>query len=572
MKSRYKIWLSALQHIIAGLLLLIGYTALKCYISDSEFWAISVAKELFNFQTDEIELYYKIPFYLLLNIPHWTSNDNLQVLILSRVLFALLFGVFVIQLYRLAFLVTQRRWATYVYLSFLFGTTYFISQGFRVRSDMMAAFCFINLLLLYFRFRRINRTETYFYLKIFFWQLIMILSTPKAIYFLAILMVAITADYLWGNSNLKKGIKNIALIVIGTSAIIGGLAFYALSYRAAWHFFLNTYSSFADFAYIEKFCSRNGAFVLALAASLIAGALAFKRERRSNIPISNISIINLMAISAILVLLFHNQRLPFFIASLLPILALPLAFSSQTAFKALRLKKFWIINLIMLLFFFQAIFANINLLQQDNNTKQFSVLREIETYVSQFPKAKYYDVIGLLPKIRQDYAYVSQGEKPWQIDKLRHTLPDIIVYVGRALLLEPSFSQFLIDSYLNVGSDIWVKSINKAQLENRTTISLREIRQIINNNGADSDRLYIYTYRPGNDLLHRPSTFQIYHSPTKKTIIGSSEIIFSNFENLDDYKILDAKNHFFSIYSPYKSSNVSETGELKRLFSFDKEF
>lgn len=566
MKSRYKYWLQANFILIAGLVLLTAYTAVHCYISDSEFWAMTVAKELFNPKTTEIGLYYKLPFYLILNIPHGLADDNVTVILLSRLIFAIFFAALVVQLYRLFKILTHHRVSSLLALGLMMSTFYFITQGFRVRSDMLSILCFVNLLLCFFKFRNSQYTGNKFFAGVVFWNLLMILVTPKAVYLTAIFLCAVIVDSIFGGRD-KRKIK-LLLATFAPCLALVGLAAILSSYRAAWKFFIRSQHDFWDFHYLQILLKESPVFAFVLTIAVLREiTLMFKDKRKWT---SNRFLVLIMSILGIVILLAHNHKMPFFIASMLPIVALPIAFFIRDAVRMGPKRKIVFINLSLLLFVVLSLSTHVRILADNNNTKQFEVIREIEKYLSDVPQIKYYDTIGVLPKTQRIYAYMSPNDELWQVNKLRGILPDVIVYVGRSFLMEPEFTNFLTGFYLNVGTDFWVRVLDKSKFAADAGISLQEIKDTMKIQKLESDRLFIYEYRPGRDLWHRPSDVEIMCSKTKHKMHG--HIKFSDFSNLNECQILNHKDRLFSTYPPHSSNVVRETGELKRLFSFDNRF
>ncbi len=71
-------------------------TGYQTYFSDSEIWAISVAKLLGSGQSTSI--FYKLPFYVVLKILYWFPLDNVGHLLAARLIFAVI-GVLILVSY-----------------------------------------------------------------------------------------------------------------------------------------------------------------------------------------------------------------------------------------------------------------------------------------------------------------------------------------------------------------------------------------------------------------------------------------------------------------------------------------
>lgn len=156
------------------------------FLSDSEFWPINAAKYFGSLHTDQISIYYKPLFHLLLKFPYFLDLSNSAHLYFVKSVFGVLGGLIFFSCY----LCAKRLWgaqAGWAALTFLITSHLFFTQFYRVRSDILASL-FAVLQLIYL-VKISSEHQSRRYLPLFVsagLSLLLIWSTPKAMYFVIV--------------------------------------------------------------------------------------------------------------------------------------------------------------------------------------------------------------------------------------------------------------------------------------------------------------------------------------------------------------------------------------------------
>ena len=215
-------------------LLLFFFTGVFQHISDSEFWPISLARLFGQFDSSHVSLYYKFFFHGLLRIPYYFELNSVQHLILARTIFSIL-GICTLFLY---FLIAQKLYQSekvaFALSTLLLSCIFYFSQWSRIRSDFLVLFfCLLGIYLNLSWTRQKMRIVLLAVL-----PFLMILTTPKAIYWIVILTI-----FCWpGILYVATPLFGICLLFISSSLIFGSRIFLS-SYGSAFNYFFNSWSS-----------------------------------------------------------------------------------------------------------------------------------------------------------------------------------------------------------------------------------------------------------------------------------------------------------------------------------------
>lgn len=380
------------------------YTASLVNFSDSEIWGISLAKT-FPSPNDPSTIY-KLVFSGLLRTLYFFELGNWQTLLAARFLFAALAIASVGFFYQIAMLLFESRRLALWCVLLLIANTFFWSQGFRVRSDLLALFWGLWFLRSYLKLSQPELNDWRKSIRLMPLLLLMLLSTPKAL----VLFVLIGVTCYLHLRNLRKQGQVIGLKPAGLPFVLLPLCGLAvLIYRwqdfmtAAQHL-LGSYTggphqpSFLSpeaFHYVLRFGRENWPLI----GLILLGCWQFRRSIKNNQSIGLSPLIYL----SILAILIYPSRLPFFILSILPFLILGLLSQWQERFSKDSQKGPQVVLAIVLMlncayYFYQ-------LIENGNNFVQREALHKIESYLKQNPGVRYYDGLALLPRDNQIYAW-----------------------------------------------------------------------------------------------------------------------------------------------------------------------
>jgi len=102
-------------------------------------------------------------------------------------------------------------------------------------------------------------------------------------------------------------------------------------------------------------------------------------------------------------------------------------------------------------------------LKKNNNHNQLTTINELESYLKEYPHAKYFDGIGILPLGNQYLGYVGPNETTNNMlvfEKIKTQPPDIVLGSERIHFLGYQMQEYLIKNYAEVRKGVWIKSVN----------------------------------------------------------------------------------------------------------------
>lgn len=479
---------------VAATLLVLQFVVLGyyCYWADSEIWGMALARRLFIYPNENISVFFKPLFYFVLRLPYSLNLSNIEIFLFDRFLFSLL-GIAIVYLtWDLTRRIFRDQIAAYCAAILLLGSTLFLNQGFRVRSDFLSLFfhlLFYREVLSYVT-AKTRQSPRKLGIKLFLWNLGTLLATPKAVFYLAaqtafaLLLCFQTdktkrRDYFWAvflpaAFPLFIGADFLLISILFSMKGLENPVF--LSYYSAFTYFKDAFAarqsfdlSSERFHYLMLFVERNVELVaIFLPPLILAPFAALGRRTIDTVTAFRFSVIVLLAGAAT-----YNDFLPFFLAALLPPLvissagfilefvrtwATALRFSGES-FALLRNLCVFLITCFTLIK--AGLFFTHNLLE-NNNLEQRAAIHLLERYLASYPKATHYDVVGLLPKNNQIYKFLGPGQD-WKnqkvFDFLTERKPDFIIYVRKMLLIDSFMSRFLRENYVHLGRGVYGRAL-----------------------------------------------------------------------------------------------------------------
>lgn len=456
--------------------------SLKVYIADSEFWAVTASHQLGQAGASA-SIYMKVVFYGLLKALYFLPLDNLSLVLVARLEFAAIAALTAFVFLRIAKRALGDDLAALVLTLVLVSCSFFMTQSFRIRSDNLASMIF--LLVLWSTLGWQDQSKSKWMARAFAvaaLNVLLLIVTPKSFYFLLIgLVFAVFLPI--PSLDRRRKLSAVALAFVTPpflifsafelGALVPALRWAERAYRVALEYFFDSFSgsvgvsrylSGDDFAHVFIFLKQNPIHDFFLLASLALWASRWreiKGERRAYFA---------MFFASLLLLIFHNQKLPFFIFAILPPLFLGAGFVWKDIWSRFTSHRRFApaLAICLALFFLTAASATHRSISINSNDLQISTLKPLQEFLSE-EKPNYYDAIGLFPRLNRIYAFPSPSDRnnPVIMRVVSQAKPDLILYVTRTLELEPAFGFFLGESYVDLGGGIWLRSVTPSKLSKK---------------------------------------------------------------------------------------------------------
>lgn len=435
------------------------------YISDSEIWIVNLSK---NFSS---EWYFpwvitRPLFYGTLALFTAHAKDAISIFDSAKIA-GILNGVLIVFFtYRLALFLTDKTSATkkitaLLSITLLLTNLGFLNQGYRIRSDLFAC------TLLLFVLQKTLKNEKTAGLKTFSLWVLPLFCTPKA----ALNSIA----FLVFPPTKKQLLIALEIFVIAVISII-------LIYPQGLEYFVDLFLTNKDQPtvtisvgfYFWRLIRNNALFfilVLLRTSLLIArinrNAFSSDDTRRKQIKFGAFTGIS------VLVMCIMPDKVPFFLATFLPILSVFSAFLVEDIFaifdkeviserKKRNYKKFLISS--VYIFSFALILKSqdekSSLIIVNNKFTQYSAIKIIENYLNNFPKANYYDVIGIIPQratIRRFAGPHDEKNNLLTAEWIKNNPPNLLFYVQKFFFIEPTISELISKKYFLIGSKAYAR-------------------------------------------------------------------------------------------------------------------
>lgn len=470
MKTKYFIFAVALVA-----LYFVGVTQ---YISDSEFWPMTLAKEFGSFKADNFALYYKFVFHALLKIPYFFDLTNSQHIMFVKNISTFIGLGIIVAFFCLCQKLFKSSFVSWIMMIVLITTQTFFSQYSRVRSDLLICLIFLISFLHILRVAEKQKFRVVDFVIQSGLVLLAFFCSPKAIYWILMNFgfLFIYLDFL--KNRFRAFLICVGshffflslMMLVGSALNVGALSNAENSTSDALGYFMN--SSMILFVYIIRMVQ----FDLLYVALVMVGLLffVFQKQRRRILQNRDKAVLY-VGIVALGALAIHNQRLPFFIASLLPFISLlmgPLLTEFQTE---LHDRRVAIASVMLLLFSKYNILYAYGLYWRPNST-QLGEIHQIEKTVQGITSPLVFDGLGVLPRFRNVYLYIDpspEQDRSALANTIKHANPDVILYNNRSILLEPFLGQELDANFKEIIAGVWVSKKYNLPVDQTPHLPLR---------------------------------------------------------------------------------------------------
>lgn len=453
---------------------LLVYLAQNIYLADSEIYAMNFSRYSISDHYAHFALLTKPVFTVVLKALSYTNDSGWDLFVNSRLVFSLISVGILILTYLISLKITKNTASAVFAVIALISTSVFLNRGYRVRSDILACLFFLASMffLLIAIEKRQGQSKLYYGISIFF-IIYSLLSTPKAVFFaFAYLVYAFRVLKSKFQTTLSKSLFELPLYFI-ISLILSFIIYNFSGARdpiiAASNYFLNsfggpdnwtvTYFSMRSFHYLGLFLLNDYLFAGALTLSFLWFLIpSLKSVRNTNVSFQSWSMISILLI---VVFIYIPDKLPFFLASLLPIFSIQISLMFD---EALRFKNKFALSAFAVLalgFSYMTYQHQDNLLTNNNNHEQKIVWYRLNGYLSNYPDAVIYDAIGLFPYRKRIEAYPGPGMAEYKtsmINTINGTKPEFIFYTMRMYKLNDFIYPLIKKEYSQIGTQLYAKS------------------------------------------------------------------------------------------------------------------
>lgn len=455
--------LAFLSFFLLVLFIHLGWT---CYITDSEIWSVTLAKNIAE-EWRSPWVFTRPIFYGTLGLFEHFAGNAVAVFQAAK-LASILNGVLIVLFsFRLARTLADRQKTTaqyipWVALILLLSHTGFLQQGFRIRSDLMA--CTLVLFALE-RTLRVRAEGDKLQAKNVVAWLLPLLATPKAA--LNIIPFAI-----FPGRGKPREIMITGILIF----LLGILIFYPTGVRYVQDLILSPpdgvkFFSEVRFRYFLRLVGSNYLFT---AIFLFRGMLFLLRWKRGSFVSGTVAWrqkrFALFTALALLAMIASPEKFPFFLASFVPLFAVFAALICEDVWVLLvgseAERKRW-----QPAFLFSLLFVSLILVvaakrnhgvmtEKDNADEQFRAIRILENYLAEYPKAIYFDVIGLVPQRAKMRFFagpnddlINSNTGQWVV---MHP-PNLIFTVEKYVYVSDYVAHLIQQRYFSLGSGIFAR-------------------------------------------------------------------------------------------------------------------
>jgi hypothetical protein len=434
-------------------LLFTASLALTQHYSHSELWAITTSQYFFNNSGHTMFIYAKPLFHGLLSLFYALPLNDVAHIQWARGLFAFIGALNLWLIYQIATSQLQRRSASLWFTGFILSFHVVFTQCFRVRSDWFS-FSFF-LILLYFLLnprpqgRAPQKTDRLIPLLILF----SFLATPKAIYLIS--MGALL--YLIQSPLNRRRLKNAVLyfvvpvgLTLSLATLTGELIFSqfgALTF--ALHYYIQSFSTqwlLSPFVAVQQTLVVNS-----LQCFVIVTGLFYCGKNIKSGNNKKYLLITTLAISFILI---HPERWEFFLATMVPLLCLPLL-------TLLNVKKYrrWLYGLspALVVLPLWLTYGETWLVTNKHQQRAIADLAELTKF---FPEESYFDSTGALPR-QSFFPFYFDENNPASNqnsqEKARIAKPGLVFLTAKMQIGGGRLLTFLLENYKDRGGGFWLR-------------------------------------------------------------------------------------------------------------------
>ena len=439
------IWMASIGLSLTGLV----YFASATFFSDSEIWPLSLSTHIWT-EILRSSVHLKFTTHFLLWISSLPATSDLEVYFWARMLFALN-GVAICGLaFQITDLVFSRRAAWCSTLLLALSPT-FTNQIFRIRADCISVTFF--LLVIFISVKAHLRAQPRFPRLAYGAALTMVLATPKSVYFLLALLPV------WRLFPKRARLRARAW---GFSLGIVGLLLATVYHEAINHFLAHFRETVAIPKYFSLFSFVYFFRVIQVDALIALGLVIYFLWPQQQTPLQKS--LRLVMLITLTTVILHNEKLPFFLGSRIPIFAMGAGVAVDRLLTLLKpTLRFWAqIALPVLLFSYFCKFHAASDLTNSNKEQQVAILNLGELMGKQYPNTRYWDAIGILPLQQPLFHFLGPGRLESNRSSLAYAqreAPEFVFLTNKFEFVLPETLAWLATDYVALGQGIYGKSV-----------------------------------------------------------------------------------------------------------------
>ncbi|MFS4459369.1 hypothetical protein [Bdellovibrio sp. HCB2-146] len=512
--------------------------ALAAHWSDSELWALGLARDFFHSAQPSTD--YKFLFNLVLNLSYWENLDNLQTVQAARLIFATIglgaLGLFSYVAYQLTGSQKRAAWSAFLFIV----SPLFLLQAFRLRSDALAFFWQMAALAHYLGYRKkFEFSKIQIAIQVFL-NVLILLATPKGLFQLIVNGVAI---FLWE----RKGFSRKSQKLMAIPAVIVFVSFAVLliwkhsQFWTALVFFFKSYSTsphHPGFLTVESFLFVKEAILQQLVYVVVfAGMLFYSKREGWKLQYPDVGA---AALTALLLIILHNDRLPFFIYSLAGFPILYVALNSYEFFwnqpsKYNRVLGYFCVGAL----FIQAFFPVARVYREKNNIEQIELQSRMHLYLQSYRDVNYYDATVVLPRDNKIFIFPApehEGNKGEVLGVLEDPKLDLVFFGNRLFYYMNEFYSRLEQKYfIEIGRGVFARS---KVVFDTSSINEEQWKKIC----SDLDAKSLYMYEGPHFLAMKPMLNGVVHSCSGPAPQWKTEQEFVAFSAFAPFEISNEKS------------------------------
>jgi hypothetical protein len=423
-----------------GMFLFLSYFV---YFADSEIWSVNIA---YHFAED-VKHYWvnsRPLFYFLGYLSQYFVVDPVHDLRFTRLLMVAVSLITLFLVFKITSRISKKNELGFFSVLLLLSNTGFLNQGFRYRSDLLAGCIALGCLYGFLFLKRKRWT----WLTVF----LPLLATPKGILF----------SVGQGLSFEKIDRKHFGKIFLGLGAIILLSLPWTLNYLSwLFHYAKHSFSgdwqappyfSWTAFKFVALQFGRNPLFWLLVSAAFFYRK---KADKKFEVPVLKLTAF------LFLCLLTFPEKLPFFIASLLPFFSVTAALALPKIEKNIpQFEKRKGFAMICLALVGSASYWTYRNYLYNNNREQVAVIRELNEYYIRHKTRWVFDGMGLVPGYSIYRHFSGPHEKPdlkSLISSFEIDPPDLILMSQKTVMLGPEFQDYAERNYISKGQGIYMR-------------------------------------------------------------------------------------------------------------------
>lgn len=444
----------------------------------------------------------------------------------------------------------RHRTANWFAILIVVANTFYLTQSYRVRSDLLATTLFLGTIFAFTKFDSPRKRL----LTLVVGAAAVLLATPKAIFLMPILVLIYVFEYYDKRKRLYALAFIASLMAVYLACVflrLGALSDMVLDLQ---NYLLTTlnggetgmpYMSRKSLEYVNKMFQENAWVAIVW---LLPYIFIHKTTNRKWLAVH----------TYLLALLFlAPEKLPFFICSLLPLLACSTILLVTPFFIKTKTRISSILMVCTVLAIsFMASWKIMKFLHSDSNREQIAAVRAIDNYLNTYSELRYYDVIGLSPA----HSYFRHFAGPNQLDSnklvaktVADEKPDVLMKVAKFDYLGETMINLLKNDYIDVGNGIYVRSFPVPE-----NLQQKDAFMKIQNKKELSFVSPLFEKFQHDDL--------VFETRDEKGMRG----IFTSIENL---RMNMPKSKIFVVkVSPIPMPQKLPPRHLHELFKFDSEF